>query len=170
MESRFYALILGLVVLSGELCADVRVISWETKKGAKVNFVRAAEIPMVDIRVVFGAGSVRDGSKYGLAKVVNRLLLEGAGEFEASGFKDKLAMTGANLYADSLREMAFISLRTLKSEEYYNESLDLLTLAVTRPQFNALEMKRVVEEMQLEITLKEQSLGAVADESLGQYL
>ena len=59
MESRFYALILGLVVLSGELCADVRVISWETKKGAKVNFVRAAEIPMVDIRVVFGAGSVR---------------------------------------------------------------------------------------------------------------
>ena len=92
--------------------------------------------------------------------------MEGAGEFEASGFKDKLAMTGANLYADSLREMAFISLRTLKSEEYYNESLDLLTLAVTRPQFNALEMKRVVEEMQLEIALKEQSLGAVADESL----
>jgi zinc protease len=166
MESRFYALILGLVVLSGELCADIRVFSWETKKGAKVNFVRAAEIPMVDIRVVFGAGSVRDGRKYGLAKVVNRLLLEGAGELEASGFKDKLAMTGANLYADSFREMAFISLRTLKSEEYYNESLDLLTLAVTRPQFNVLEMKRVVEEMQLEIALKEQSLGAVADESL----
>ena len=43
MESRFYALILGLVVLSGELCADVRVISWETKKGAKVNFVRPLE-------------------------------------------------------------------------------------------------------------------------------
>ena len=42
----------------------------------------------------------------------------------------------------------------------------MLTLAVTRPQFNALEMKRVVEEMQLEIALKEQSLGAVADESL----
>ena len=166
MKSRFLALILGLGVLSGELCADVNVLSWETKKGAKVNFVRAAEIPMVDIRVVFGAGSVRDGRKYGLAKVVNRLLLEGAGELEASKFKDKLAMTGANLYADSLREMAFISLRTLKSKEYYSKSLELLTLAVTKPQFNDIEMKRVVEEMLLEIALKEQSLGAVADDSL----
>ena len=53
MKSRFFALILGLGVLSGEVCADVKVLSWETKKGAKVNFVRAAEIPMVDIRVVF---------------------------------------------------------------------------------------------------------------------
>ncbi len=97
MESRFYALILGLVVLRGELCADVRVISWETKKGAKVNFVRAAEIPMVDIRVVFGAGSVRDGRNYGLAKVVNRLLLEGAGEFEASGFKFSANWTGSKM-------------------------------------------------------------------------
>ena len=166
MKAQFFALILVVGVLSGELCADVRVLSWETKKGAKVNFVRAAEIPMVDIRVVFGAGSVRDGRQYGVAKVVNRLLLEGAGELEASKFKDKLAMTGANLYADSLREMAFISLRTLKGEEYYSESLDLLTLAVTKPQFNDSEMKRVVEEMLLEITLKEQSLGAVADDSL----
>ena len=48
--------------------------------------------------------------------MVNRLLLEGAGELEASGFKDKLAMTGANLYVDSFREMAFISLRTLKAK------------------------------------------------------
>lgn len=166
MKFRFTTLILGLVALSGELCADVKVISWETKNGAKVNFVRAAEIPMVDIRVVFGAGSVRDGRKPGLAKAVNRLLLEGAGELDASSFKDKLAMTGARLYSDSLREMAFISLRTLKSEIYFNESLELLTHAVTKPQFNALEMKRVVEEMQLELSLKEQSLAAVADESL----
>ena len=166
MKFRFTTLILGLVALSGELCADVKVLSWETKNGAKVNFVRAAEIPMVDIRVVFGAGSVRDGRKPGLAKAVNRLLLEGAGELDASSFKDKLAMTGARLYSDSLREMAFISLRTLKSEIYFNESLELLTHAVTKPQFNALEMKRVVEEMQLELSLKEQSLAAVADESL----
>ena len=131
-----------------------------------MNFVRAAEIPMVDVRVVFGAGSVRDGSKHGLAKLVNRLLLEGAGALEASSFKDKLAMTGAKLYADSLREMAFVSLRTLKSEEYYNESLELLTLAVSKPQFNDVEIKRVLEEMQLELTLKEQSLGAIADENL----
>ena len=166
MKFQFIALIFGLVVLSGQICADVQVFSWETKKGAKVNFVRAAEIPIVDVRVVFGAGSVRDGSKHGLAKLVNRLLLEGAGELEASSFKDKLAMTGAKLYADSLREMAFVSLRTLKSEEYYNESLELLTLAVSKPQFNDVDMKRVLEEMQLELTLKEQSLGAVADDSL----
>ena len=166
MKFRLSTLILGLVALSAELLAEVQVLTWETKKGSKVNFVRAAEIPMVDIRVVFAAGSVRDGSKHGLAKVVNRLLLEGAGELQASDYKDKLAMTGAELYADSLREMAFISLRTLKSEEYYNKSLELFALAFTKPHFNSLEMKRVVEEMQLELTLKEQSLGAVADESL----
>ena len=67
-------LVLFLTV-SADLWAAVKIVSWKTDKGAKVNFVRASEIPMVDIRLVFSAGSVRDGSNGGLAKVVNRLLL-----------------------------------------------------------------------------------------------
>ncbi len=155
-----------LAIFSGNLWASVDVLTWETERGAKVNFVMASEIPMVDIRVVFSAGSVRDGEKHGIAKVVNRLLLEGAGKLDAMEFKDRLAMTGARLYADSLREMAFVSLRTLKTEDYLKESLKLLKLAISRPRFDRQEIKRTIEEIQLELRLKEQSLSAVADDNL----
>ena len=34
--------------------------SWKTDKGAKVLFVEANELPMVDVRFVFDAGGARD--------------------------------------------------------------------------------------------------------------
>ena len=34
---------------------------------AQSPFVAAPELPMVDVRVVFNAGSARDGDKFGLA-------------------------------------------------------------------------------------------------------
>ena len=157
-------ILLGLV--GQDVWASLKITTWKTSKEASVYFVRAPEIPMVDVRLVFGAGSIRDGNKGGIAKTVNRLLLEGSGNLKAVQFKDKLALTGARLYTDSLREMASISLRTVKDEDYLKDSVELLKLSISKPRFDSQELKRTIEEIRLEQQLKEQSLSALADESL----
>jgi len=158
--------LLCLVLFSENTWSNLRVMSWETSRSSQVYFVRAPEIPMVDIRLVFGAGSARDGQQAGLAKIVNRLLLEGAGDLRAIQFKDRLAMTGARLHVDSLREMAFISLRTLKGEEFLTEAVELLALAASKARFDSKEIRRIIDQIRLELRLKEQSLSAVADAKL----
>ncbi|MGV6827575.1 MAG: insulinase family protein, partial [bacterium] len=54
-----------LVVPLVQASPDVQ--TWQTKNGAKVVYVHAPELPMVDVRVVFDAGSARDGELAGLA-------------------------------------------------------------------------------------------------------
>jgi zinc protease len=51
--------------------AGPKVQSWQTPQGAKVLFVAAPDLPMLDVRVVMDAGSARDGELPGLAKFTN---------------------------------------------------------------------------------------------------
>ena len=68
---------------------------WVTETGARVYFVEAPEIPILDIRFIFEAGSSRDESNPGLAKLTSGLINEGAGELDANLFNERIAETGA---------------------------------------------------------------------------
>ena len=46
---------------------NIAIQQWQTNSGTKVLFVHAAELPMVDVRLLFDAGSARDGAQFGLA-------------------------------------------------------------------------------------------------------
>ena len=50
------------------LQAAPEIETWETANGAKVLFVAAPDLPMLDVRVVFDAGSARDGDRSGLPR------------------------------------------------------------------------------------------------------
>ena len=58
---------------------------WQTAAGSQVFFVETHELPMVDLRLLFDAGTVREpGGKNGLAVLVSGLLDEGAGGLDAT--------------------------------------------------------------------------------------
>ena len=73
-----------VVVLGAALASPAhsnpRIEHWQSANGARCYFVAAPEIPMIDVRIVLAAGSARDADKPGLARLVNELLSEGAGE------------------------------------------------------------------------------------------
>jgi predicted Zn-dependent peptidase len=67
------------VFLSSPVFAAPQIQNWQTSNGARVYFVEAHELPMVDIQLNFDAGSARDPEqKKGLATLTNSLLDEGA--------------------------------------------------------------------------------------------
>ncbi|MFO7603761.1 MAG: insulinase family protein, partial [Gammaproteobacteria bacterium] len=80
--------------------------TWTTKNGARVYFVPATSLPMVDVRVVFDAGSARDGTQHGVARLSNALLSQGAGDWDAQQLAERFEDVGANFGSDALRDMA----------------------------------------------------------------
>ena len=98
-------LILIVLIWSTAARALPEIQSWTTKKGAKVLFVEAHELPMVDIRLVFDAGSARDGKQSGVASLSNALLGQGAAGLSADEIAQGFEQKGAKLGNGSERDM-----------------------------------------------------------------
>src|SRR5437868_3649144 len=72
------------LIFAAQAGAAPQIQRWDTANGARVYFVQAMELPIVDIQLVFDAGSARDGGgKSGVAQLTSSLLDDGAGELNA---------------------------------------------------------------------------------------
>ncbi|MEJ2621400.1 MAG: insulinase family protein [Candidatus Thiodiazotropha sp.] len=115
------------------LYATPQIETWQTDNGAKVLYVYAPEIPMVDVRVVFDAGSARDGEKAGIASFTNSLLTEGAGNWNAYQIAERIEGVGSQLESGALRDMAWVAVRSLTEPEVLKTSLDTLSAILVSP-------------------------------------
>lgn len=144
--------------------AGPTIEQWQTGNGARVYFVAAPEIPMIDMRVVFAAGSARDGAHAGVANLTNGLLNEGAGELDADAFNNEMSATGAIMSHGAERDMAFASLRTLTEGTHAKRALELFTLALAKPRFDTSAIERDKARTLVALAHKEQSPDAVAQD------
>ena len=155
----------ALAVVAGSTNAGPPIEQWQTANGARVLFVAAPEIPMVDVRVVFAAGSARDQDRAGLAHLTAELLREGAGDRDADAFNQALSRTGAQLGAAAARDMAYLNLRTLIEETYATPALALLRDALAAPRFDDEAVERAKARTLLALRQKAQSPAAVAEDA-----
>jgi zinc protease len=149
-------------LLSAAALAGPNIEQWQTSNGARVYFVAAPEIPMVDTRVVFAAGSARDGAHAGVANLTNGLLNEGAGELDSNAFNEQLSATGAVMGHGAERDMADASLRMLTDGEHARRALELFVLALSKPRFDQSALEREKARALVSLKHKEQSPGAIA--------
>ncbi len=165
-------LLLFLVTLTAwhqPVLANPDIQHWETKNGARVYYVEAAELPMVDIRVVFDAGSARDHGRGGLAVMTNAMIGEGAGQGETSLDTDAIAerfdSVGASFSVDALRDMAIISLRSLTEPRRLQPAVDTLALVLNRPSFPADAFERLRSQAITGLRYEQQSPGTIASKA-----
>jgi zinc protease len=135
-------LILFVCICSTAARALPEIQSWTTEKGAKVLFVEADELPMVDIRLVFDAGSARDGQHSGIASLTNALLGQGAAGLNADEIARGFEQRGAKLGSGSERDMAWLSLRSLTKRKLLQPSVELFAKVVAEADFPAADFKR----------------------------
>jgi zinc protease len=123
---------------------DIR--EWRTEEGARVLFVPAPTLPMLDVRLTFDAGSARDGDTPGLASLTSALIGEGAGSLTvddiARGFED----LGASFSTSSLRDMGMIELRSLTDPDYLEPALRLFLQVIGEPSFPQDALDRVRQQ------------------------
>lgn len=143
----------------------IHIESWDTPNGAKVMFVRAAEIPMLDIRVVFDAGAARDGDSPGLANLTSAMLTEGAGIADVDNIARTFEGLGASINTNSYRDMAIVSLRTLSEANFRDPALSLFYDVVAQPTFPETSLERLRAQLVLSLQHEQQSPGALGQKA-----
>ena len=136
---------------------------WTTENGAGVYFVAAPELPMVDVRMVFAAGSSRDAALPGLAGLTNGLLDQGAAGLSADAIAERLDGLGAQLGSGSLRDMAWVSLRSLNDAEHFDPAFDLMVKVLSQPDFNPQDIDRERERTLVALRHSEQQPDDIAE-------
>lgn len=135
---------------------------WKTKNGARVYFVEARELPMLDIRFVFDAGAARDGNIYGLANTVNRMLDEGTPTRNTDRIARDFERVGAEFSASSHRDMAVVEMRVLSDPKYRDAALNVFADVVANPQFPAEPLARIQQSSEVGLQQQEQSPSTLA--------
>jgi zinc protease len=151
MKARFkkclgYCVLLVWAGISQNSFALPDIQNWETPNGTRVFFVAAPEIPIVDVRIVFDAGSARDGGKLGVAALTNYNVNEGAGNQTADQLAESFESLGANFSHDIDRDLSTFSVRSLADSALLQPALDTLALILSKPSFPEAGFKRVQQQ------------------------
>jgi zinc protease len=141
--------------------AQLDIQTWQTSQDVKVMFVATPELPMMDIEVVFDAGSVRDGTQPGLANFTGNMIGLATSQRNEQAIADGFNDLGAVFNASVNRDMTSFSLRTLTREPLLNAALDLFAEVITDAEFPADIMQR--DRVRLLQAIQQ------ADEVAGQY-
>jgi zinc protease len=157
------ALLLACALASGVAQAMPAIQHWMTQNGAGVYFVPAPELPMVDVRVVFNAGSARDDGLPGLAGLTNGLLDKGAAGLSADAIAQGLDGLGAALGTGSLRDMAWVSLRSLNDAAHFDPAVELMVKVLSQPDFNPRDVDRERQRALVALRRSDQEPGDIAE-------
>ena len=148
------ALFVVLALIAHAAHAILPIQHWETARGARVYFVQNRDLPMVDISAEFPAGAGFDTpDKSGLASLTSHMLRLGVKGMDENEIAGRLADIGAQLGGRFDSDRAGVGVRTLSSAKEREESLRLLGLILTAPQFPAGVLER--EKARIIANLKE---------------
>jgi zinc protease len=148
----------------------VDIEHWQTSNGARVYFVEAPELPMVDISVLFDAGSVRDGKQAGLALLTSAMLNEGAAGLDIDQIANAFADVGAQFSASAGRDSASVNLRSLTAESSLTLALDTFKKVLGHPDFPKTSLDRLQKQVLLGFEAEKQSPRALASRAFFSQL
>lgn len=143
--------------------ATPKIQHWVTSNGARVYFVPAPELPMIDLQVVFDAGAAKDGDMPGLALLTNGMLAEGAAKLNSDQIAEKFASLGARFGNSAHRDMAEVSVRSLTDKAKLDAALDLFAKILSHPDFPAKVLERERKRLLISLEQRKQSPDQLGD-------
>ncbi|MDH5425275.1 MAG: insulinase family protein [Gammaproteobacteria bacterium] len=167
---KFFMLIAALSLLSVNANASPRILQWHTDKGTPVYFVESKQLPIVDVRIIFDAGSARDQGQSGLAVLTNALLAEGAADKSAQQIAEQFEDVGAQFSNGALRDMAWLSLRSLRNDQYLQPALNMLKAVLSKPVFSEESFQRELANLKMARQSVKQSPSEIGSEAFYKAL
>jgi len=168
MFTRFILLLASLVPAMATATPDIQ--HWQMERGTSVYFVAADELPMVDVRVAFDAGSARDSEQAGVAAMTVGMLAKGAAGMNADEISDAFENLGANYGTGLDRDMAVVKLRALSKAETRDSALATLAKVISRPEFPQDDFQREQQRTLIGIRSKLQRPGSMASDAFYKAL
>ena len=150
--------------------AGPKIEHWTTNQGTRVYFVEAKGLPLIDIRVMFDAGSARDGEQFGVASLTSALLDSGAGEWDAGAIAERIEGVGAMLSTNVSRDSASLSLRSLTEPRILDSVLETAHTVLIAANFAADDFNRDKNRTLAALKQREESPGQLANMAYYQAL
>jgi len=155
------------IELTNHKTVDIK--EWKTKNGVRVLYVYAPELPMLDIKAVFDAGSVHNGDKPGLASLTSSLMSHGAilggKTLNVDDISERFDSVGARFGASASKDNAEISLRSLTDEKWLAKSIATMQAIINAPTFDTKELERVRKQRLISFESRKQSPATIASET-----
>ena len=159
---RINCLFLLLLSFSSTLWATAKIEFWQNDRGNRIYYVHSQNLPLVDIRISFDAGSARDGKKHGLSALTAAMLDTGAGDWNADKIAQRFESVGAQFGAGASIDMASVSLRTLTEKPLFDKAVTTLKTILAQPAFNDKDFQREKKRTLAALKHRQESPGAVA--------
>lgn len=159
-----------LIVFSQISHAAPKIENWTTTSGLRVYFVNVPELPMLDLRLSFAAGSAYDANKLGIAGMTASMLNKGAAGLNADQIAEVFESVGANFSASSGRDTASISLRTLTLEEQMGTAIDTWLKVIEKPEFPESDFQRLKKQALIGLQSEKQNPGSIANKAFYKNL
>jgi zinc protease len=123
--------------------------------------------PLVAVRLLVRTGTAGDPSDHaGLASITADMLDEGAGRLSAIDIAERISSLGIEASAEAQFDGTVISMNVLSRN--LAEALDLMSIVVTTPRFDAKELDRVKKERLSTILQQRQNATLLANEKFGE--
>ncbi len=153
-------------VVTSVVGSGPKIQTWKTDNGSTVLFVPTLQLPMLDLRVTFDAGSARDGDKPGLALLTNAMLDQGArfgdGTLSGDDIAERFDSIGARFSTSSLKDMALLSLRSLTDTDILKQSLETFMAVLHGPTFPQRDFERSKKQMLIGLKAQLQSPSSIS--------
>ena len=114
------------------------------QNGIKVYLIEDNRQPLINIKLLIGGGSVRDGDKQGLAELTAEMMSKGAGNKSALDIAKILDGVGASISTSAGNDFSSIYISTLN--KHIDKVLSLAKLIVSDPKYDNGELKKAKEQ------------------------
>ncbi len=172
MKATLLSLSLSSFVLSSYAAPDIipmnasnHIEHWQ-EGGSQVYFVPRHALPMVDINVIFPAGSAYDGKQPGIADLTARCLGDRSQNTKEGDLANQFADVGAIFTAGIDRDTSIARLRTQSEGGVYRKAIRTWRAALTQATFDRRCLEQEQKRMLTSQTMTGQSPNGLAQRSM----
>ncbi len=157
-----FIFLLIIMFIPNFIKASQEILNYRTNNGIKVLYVKSENIPMIDIKITFDAGSNKDGKLKGLSMLAHNLLDEGTKEMNAEEIASVFESTGAVFHTSVSKDKSSISLRSLTQKNYLGPSIEMFLKLLSESLFPNKELSLHKETVISSILEDEADPGAIS--------
>lgn len=146
------------------------ILTWKTDNGVEVWFVQRPQLPILDVRMVFPAGSVYDGQSPGLASLTANGLNAGTQSMDERALNLAISQTGSRFWVSVTHDYSMLFLKTLSQSPNLDQSIKLLHDLITQPSFSPEVVKRFQRQVLVNLQLVQNDADYIASRLFAEAL
>jgi zinc protease len=143
----------------------VNIQHWETSNKAQVYYVNLPQLPIIDIDVIFRAGSAYDGNNEGIAYLTTQMIGESAHNLNADQIADGFDNVGAIFDKNTTKDDVTFHLRALTQSNELDPALKMFVAVLSEPNFGSPSFNRVKAQTLQTILQNEQTPSTIATQA-----